>query len=1625
MNVYDIVKISSAENPSLPGKNAFVTRLPIGSKDSYTLFFTGDKDVPAQFLLYSEDPANIESERDRVGSIVTEIIQEDSLKNPYDTIVETLDITEGSFIAGVPIKEPTKTHPLRVIRISDDHIIVTRTDDPTETPIRIPLQQGIGEYSPYGFLKHITFDEDGPEYQLTKEKQEFVEKMEKQDGIEVVYTRTPVIEEKIEIPIAGGTRDITRITGQIVGAIRSFSTKQDQNPKVISDLIRDTTYTLGDTRILKPQEIPIMVRSKMELPPWVIRVDNSRPYGIVDDTVSIPGGDTPTKKLEYHLYNRVSNPHLRIPEGKGKEVKKRAEFVFEPKMPFSKNKYDKDGEDFMRKRILLPSQPNECMKNPNITAFRLADRYIASSGLILSSHSYVPPSAPIYLRLQETPWVSPNIINPDDFVETKDPRKMSSLPEDIIKDDTTTLAAISPNLETLMKQKMVYGGLEEIGIIGVKYGFDKHGIHTHHERKMISAHLGEISRRFLKSLTTTDGKIRFINPKGLYSSTDKLQKIYPETLGLINKYEALHRIIQIVGDHGSVLYGMLGADEYSKMESVILSIVKESEGERRTIREEMAKIKTELQDLESKLRSLPKIAKHYSSRKDIELANKGSDIPLWDEHLDDDPDREMYYSDRKREIVSKLIGEMNSRGELDLTTRVAEPGATEICNPPDIGVSVPKEKLLEEIRESYEKQNASLPDSHKIKGSRFDKLVLRTMYGGRPVESGDVALITRYLRTAAFRWNGDTKKWVAIKDDEDVFAGNDIQPKGQPTKIFTHTLHLNKRYRQLSKMKDDKELLMRQPEISTNPEKIKASLETLLESVSKLSDNRLRYLGRNPIIDEILFIHDRVKDTMERYSYDNTPIPEDGEDDGRITKSEYRRARMKDELVTDMDLELYQAGLGAYYGETPKDGDKSAAIMPDTDEDDELLSRRFGDTSFLKEVRGRELYKRVFISSIAFAEVIFGVPLTRSEIKICSSDFEVIIPKKTTNSFIIQRGISMYLILIATRMDSPVLLKNTEGKTPPPASKTLPSYRVPMRESDSLGIIDFAVNVILSSIKKEIKGTRKSTFRVIQTALAKMKLGNDSGKSFKNELKKGTIIISRISPSVIIRSIKVEEVPEYDEMIVKGLKITRKWESLPITHNPHPLSDLLQTSQTALSKIDLILKTTEGESIANNAGMPTNIRKPMVKNILEKIHTTSSERLREIFYALRKSKEGHSQSNVSTTQFRDLLGVPPMKVESVATAQEKIEILKTDEYPDFKEYSFKETEKEKLVRLIEEYIEEQEYGVIKKENLLKRITRGLQYKEDNHGALRSGFIAFHEALGLATEQLIRIYGSVGEPISCEKSLYPKMYEAYQSGSLNIPIYTAREVVSGLLKGIPPMSIEYSKTTHPMKGGSRYTLLTGKETYFHYVRVLVNTMTELGVKNLETAQSMRKLVHTILDSIKPTPPTIANEYIYKILNTVLDVEDKTMLNIIEIYLGIISHNDDGKDVFTNLCNTAYQHTDLDDAKIQEELNYDREKERQIFIFQMELLKDKEERNIVRAKRALGLDLAGVVARDPKKFNAEYYILQDSIRATQEMSDVAPERRTTEYGDAEDYALERDAVDGAFAGVEQIEGIDYDE
>lgn len=1630
MNLYDIVRLVSPDNEDLDGKTAFITRIPMSASDNYDIFYPGDELTPPKFLIYSDT----HPERGDIPSVITD----PELVNPYKTLAETLNLEHGSLLAGSLKSNPTITHPLRVIRIEDNALIVSRTDDPTETPIEIPLENGIAIGSDYGFLRPAYISDDS-EPEIHPDKHAFLERLKTVPDITVVYTKTPVIPEKIEIPVVGGTQDISRLTGQIVSAIKAIDSKEMTDSTRIQALIKDTTLNAGDTRVILSQDDPIMVRSKLPVPPWIIPVDDSRSGIVTTDstTARIPDERKVDSKKPYHLYNKLTSSGLQLPPPNGtveglSTVQDRTEVIFtkEPPVEINKGFSGKYTSDFSRKRVLLPTVSNICSRNPYASSIRDADKYHPMSAIMFPPNGYYPNSAPVLLRLTESPWLSPDIIDTDEIIESSIPPSSefittpTLLPQAIVGDRESMLSYVSPTLESVLSLPLSLGSIDEIGRVGGAYGYYTHGILTHDERLLASTYLKHSSQHVIRKFLSKDLTVPIysVSPKGLYKDLKDLQTLYPETLGLIRKEEAFDRIIRSLGDHGRVLYSMIGADEYTAMEGTVRDIIRNAEGKRIKVREEMAIIQARLRELETTLRTLPMIAKHYGSRKDVEKA-KGT-TPLWDEHLDDDPDKHLYYSDRFRKIIGKLLSELQAKGELDLQSEMEE--GSDVCDPDDLIKKIPTDQLHQAVREDLEKYNLSVGEGARLTGERFDVIVQRIIAGGRLVRNGDVALITRHLRTAAYRWDDKNRRWNPIRDDEDIFAGNDIKPKANPTRIFTQTLHLNKEYRQLSKMKDDLEMMLRRPELMTDPERLTESLNTLIESVGRNADKRIAYLRKNRVIDEIPFLYDRVKYGILRHSFENEQVPEDGEDDGRITAADLRRAKMRATLVTDVDLDVFESGYGNL-SEVPKERFGSAGSILDTDPILMLTERRNGPSAFIAEVSGRERVIRVYLSAIGFMETLLQTPLSQEEVIICAKEADTILPLKANNKDAIQRGIATYCMMICTRYNSHVLLPKAEGETPPPSSEILPSYRVPVRDSDDDGILPFIVKVLTKSSRLIVEGKSSTTFYVILTSISKVGITrtkeDTDGKNAVKILRDKISRISKISPGITARVLKIGTVKTRLEDTETGLKLSNKWESLPIIHNPHPSSSIIEASRSLLKDVDLALRDPKGIPYPNNAVLPLPVSSPAIINALEPIHNIKSEKVQELFYNARDDLEHTLHSLVVVSPAPTFIGVLRERIPTKPLVEAEVPNVTPITLPPPASVSRSDPPadmRRKLEGLITDILREGEIGHLSRTDTrpIKNISSELRTVDDFNGALRAGVIAYHDTLILAIQQYLRMILSEAEPVSCEQTLYPDEYKFYQKGSRDIPIYTAHAIIKGLLKGVQPMSIEYSSETYPEKGGSRNTVLTGENTYFSKVKDVVAILDELRVRNPDIIKSLSNITASIRDRVALKQERITRDELFEAMYNVLNEEKD--LNAAELYITLLGHS---SDIYKKSNNLALLHTDLNDIILDEELNYDREKERQRFIYQLEAL-DPERRELARASRALGVDLAGRVAKDPRKFNSEYYEIINNLVATQEMQDRASDSRIAAYGDRDDVELERRAIDGAFEGVEQIEGIDFD-
>jgi hypothetical protein len=1658
MDLYDIVRLTETDNEDLDGKSAFITRVRASASDTYDLFFPGDEHTPPAFLTYSD----LVPEK---GSVKGVIVQE-SLKNPYKTLAETLNLSQGSLLVGIRRDDPTKKDPLQVVRFTDTALVVTRTNDPTEIVIEIPLENGIGVGSEYGFLQPAMIDdEDDTEVELSPEKQAFLDRIQTSPDIKVIYTKTPVLREKIEIPVVGGTQDVSRLTNQLISAIRAIDSKDTTDNTRIQSLIQETTLHNGSSRVIIDQDTPIMLRSHMKFPPWIIPVDGSRTSGIVTDqntSERIQDEATTDRKKPYHLFNKITGSGLHITPARGSHLQpipERMEVIVskEPAVSVQKEFTPTYTSDFYRKRVLLPIVPNACSRTPMSSSFRDPDQYTPVSAIVLPPHSYAPPTANLLERLRDRPWIAPLTLDPEGIVESSVPLTNTIidgqylLSEGEIASYTHMLASVSPSIEAILSLPMKHGSLDEIGSKGSVYGYNVHNILTHEERVIASAYLRITSERLLAQLRDKDVRVPIysVTPRGLYKDLKDLHTLYPNTLGMIGNEEALDRVIQTEGDYGLVLLGMLGADEYTSMDTTIREIIRNSEGKRTRIREEMAEVQGRLRELETTLRTLPKIAKHYGSRKEVEKA-KGT-IPLWDEHLDDDPDKDLYYSDRFRKIVGRILNEMQMSGELDEVLRseheesaaasasaaaaASSSSSTGRWNTEDIIRKIPVERLNDAVREDLNRYNLSVGESARITGDRFETIVQRIIMGGRPVQDGDIALITRHLRTAAYKWSTENAKWTPLREDEGIFAGDDTNPNPNSTKIFTQTLHLNKEYRQLSKMNDDLEMIARRPEMMTDPEKLTNSLNTLVEKVSSRANDRIAYLQRNRVVDEIPFLYDRTKYITQRYAYENEQIPEDGQSDSRISRSEYKRARLEAILETDTDLDLYEAGYGQMGDDLGKQkkGTRFASVgeIANTDPVLSITNERNGPSTFISGVKGRDRIVRVYLASIGFLETLLNTPLTQSEIILCTKEAGSILNVKATNRDAIQRGIAMYCAIICTRMNNRVLIPKSEGETPPPVQTSLPSYRVPFRESEPDGLLPFIVKVLSKSAKRSVEGRSTTTFSVILKNIGKVGLvssrDDTQGSRAIANLRDIISRISKTSPGLIPRVLDTRTIRVRENETERALRISNQWETIPIIHNPHPESAIVQASRDVLSDVELILKDPQGVPYPANSGLELPIQTPELLRVLESIHNTRSERLQELLYSLAMSDHDRIHSLVLTAPAPEYIGVLRDRIVTIPLLEEEApqtKYITAEPIGTLREPSLKARSKELLEGLIREVLQEGQVGIIARGSTvpIRALERELRSSKDTHGALRGGMIAFHDALILACEQYARSLQSESEPVSCEQVLYPSEYKQYPKQTRSIPIYTSHEIVKGLLKGVSPLMIQYSRGSIGDKGGSRNTVLTGTNTYFERITEMTSILEEMRLRTLENLRVFERIVVRLRNALSELPDVITREELFSVLHEGLneDSDQEDVLLGIEYYVTFLAHR---SDIFERTRSMSLVHTDVDDMILDEELNRDREQERQRFIYQLEAL-DPERRELARASRALGVDLAGAVARDPRKFNAEYYEIVNSLVATQEMQDQAP-GSSREYGDQQDVMFERDAIDGAFEGVDQIEGLDYDE
>jgi hypothetical protein len=1207
------------------------------------------------------------------------------------------------------------------------------------------------------------------------------------------------------------------------------------------------------------------------------------------------------------------------------------------------------------------------------------------------------------------------------------------------------------------------------------------------ERLLLSLFLLKTNSQIKETMSrmSTDPGFKFPSPDELFKNIDGLKKLYPNTLGVIGVREGFDRIMTTQNDYGKLLLLAKGMNEHYEIYKLIEAVIRESDGRRIEVKRQMAVVQEQLREIEGQLHNLPAIAKHYGSRKEVEQA-KGT-IPLWDESLDDDPLRFLYTGERLQKIIGTVLADLQGRGALDLRTSIEAgdiPSDDTVCDTEEtLAKKIPPEVLIDAVRDDLVKFNSTVPESKKIPEARFDSIVRRVILGGRPVENGDVALITRHLRTAAYRWNAETKQWSPIKENDGIFQFGDIEPSKKSEKaagIFKRTLLLNKEYRALSKTKDDLELLAARPDLLMDADSYRNMIEALLEDANTLSENRLRYLGGNRILDEYPFIHDRIPSLIPRFAaamdiIRKTEESLDEAGDGRpvATRQDFREALVKDQIVVDSDLELFNAGYTGYIQQkeaireigmdSPNAGIMSAeAMMPASADDPQLaeIQGRRGVASYITGVKGGDIQsRRLFLGAIGFMETLFRTQLTYEEIVGCYTDYSSVIPRGSSSGDIILRGIAMYCLMIMTRTDGEVHLPKTEEQTPPIPNPFLPSYAsaplLGQKGKESSKFLKFVVEVLQRAVQKSIKEKTYSTIysiilnNIVKTGLLK----KDDGKKApsEGETRDGlTILIETVSktystsPVGMVRVFQTDMTAyntKKDSIANAALRSVGQWESLPITHMPHPKSLIMRKSKDVLSEQKILFRDSYGTPFPQNAAISSPVIHSELPNILHDLKHVAAERLSEIMY--KRDLRGHATPMTTTVLLTPtpefisvrrprilggrLLGAEVPKTETIAPMRGPDTIpvpgIDTDRISE-----------EEIRRMFREVIAQSDAAVSlasDDETAADTFLRTLKVVEDYNGTLRGALVSFHDALVMALEQQRRKLMGQAEPIPIEANMYKKEYSSYKFGTEQVPIYTARRLVKRVMKDVNPMKIEYSRAEYPDKGGSSNTVLTGRTSYYENVKRLHSLLDEYGLQSLERNEIMLTMVREIQKVVLEMPPRVLPDYVNTVIGTILKKyisdPDANHFSASVYYITLLGHS--SRLVYT-IRETSTEYTDVNDDLIDEELNHDRERERQRFIYQLEGL-DPERRKLARSARALGLDLAGRVARDPRKFNAEYYEQQLEMVAEQQIEQqYAPGTtmgegvRSSTYGDQVDVLDERDAIQGAPTEVDQIEDLDYD-
>lgn len=1690
---YDIVEIVSSSE-DINGGLAYITRVPpvdSGGR-AYLLWYPGDPDN-------TDQPSRVISYRE--GSEEGDI-QNIRLRNRPDTpsIQQAIQAKIGRFVIGVPTADYLERHVLRIIRIEPTAIYCVRQGDLAETVIRIPLgEEGIGETSPYVFLMPADTreaeDAEEPVTPTTPTRDREIQRLRESEHVRVLRESLPEYIVREETLRTGGTRDTERLRGQIVAAVGAIGRGSDSEHSYVSERIKDLILRETRQSVDGREEIfyvddPILLRvPDDEFPEWSIPIDGSRkeelvPAELVTKSknkkkyVGIPPEppEPSVKKLPLRENIATLRRQLALLRGEGHAVSKPTPYILTEGANIFANKWVEDATsptgEYPVMRVATPA--SQIMlggeRNGDDAQVVIQAEQIQSEGsVILPLRYYVPPSTPLVEGVRIWTRSLPSKKKLRRAVSLVYPPEDASMLLDVPIVLDTRLSSSTNVLKEVMSLPLhqvvktlghvITGGRDETSTRLETFGYSHHVL-THTEMTLLTKMCEETSQHTVSQrleITADASPIRIPKPDALFREKKDLRTAYPNTMGLIGPWEAFHRITMTLGDHGALLYTIRSINEYAKLQEFLKTAAEEADGKRSKVREEMARVQEELQSIDTKLRTLGNIAKHYESRKDVENdnrdANEKGKIILWDESRDDDPMKHLYTGERLRKITGSLLTQMQEEGTLPLDVTETEIRDTEAVCPTggkDSFGGISPERLLTSVTNDIEAYNASLPGDSQMDETRMADIVQRVILGGRPVVEGDVALITRHLRTAAYTWNASRKRWILVKGETLKIHGDDITVENMrktandtevpattaaaaiPQKtlsVYAQTLELNRKYRALSKTKDDLELAESIPGMRLRRDEMDKALHRLFARGEPVYQKRRRCVKNNRILDEAPFVYDML-DVMLRRRVDYEDEIDDTDVDANTrtiaTAIDLRKAKLEDTLVVDIDQALYETGFGVYEGDGKETGmkrvpqagsitDESLITDPSVKEASRRNVRGMDGTQFISEVKSNsDKRRRFFLIGAGIIESTLHIPLTSDEVAAMVTEAgvitEMIQTSKGNNAFsdAIVHGATFCMLLLMTRLGSELELPTTEGLVPPPARQTVPSYFYPPVKSGD----DERMTVFLYGILRKIVSVSKDT-KTPEYILSTNELFQSKRKDDESGVRTLMILatrISRSSPSIVDRSFRAQrtaDIPRtYGEVMTnRALRLTGLWEELPIGYRPSPGGKLITDGKRLLIDETPLRIDPFGVPVRENAAVPSPIQKPSLRRALRRIGRERAEALSRALYGgeeaiLRRTTRKRAYNVILNAPAYTFIGIPRERIPETPLTRTEVEstLLNSTSASLVKltttgEITYDTTPPEGNT---EDYIRELFTSVLADSTLEKPTGNEEDYatetfmrfgggqatldSNDANGSMRAELLAVHDALVMAIEEIhVVLDGRERYSIKPEKG-----------GSLaddSGPMYGIFNRAKLLMKGIDPLKIETGEN------GGRLAVLVGENTYYARVNTLSRVlMDDMKLNTPDRAIAFRILVRDFRTTVMEMPERLPRMLVLRRLADVLRERARSqnddVFSAVDAYVNILAYRYivrgrvTSKGIIDDLRDMAANYTDVTPSMIAEEANKDREMERQLFIYRLDGL-DQEQKKVSKALQSLGLTLEGRVAADPTRFNAEYYSRYSELVADREI------------------------------------------